>query len=59
MYMSRNDSTIDNLTDQLCAYEKVLTNEVVESTAQEALAIDVFRKNTDQSQQIKIICNYY
>ena len=55
MLMPRND----NLTDQFCTYEKILTNKIVESMAQKAFIINTSKKSTDQSKQMKkIVCNY-
>lgn len=47
--VSRNNRTIDNLINQLYTCEKVLSNEVVESTAQKTLAIDIIKVNINQS----------
>lgn len=64
MLMSKYDRTIDNLTNQLCAYERALGNKVDESSGQEALVFDS-SKNTSQTgnstetkKKKKLICNY-
>ena len=45
--------TVDNLTNQLGAYGKALSNKVAESTTQEAFVIDMIKKNTDHLKQVK------
>lgn len=40
MLMSKNDRTVDNLTNQLCAYEKALSSKEVKDESQEVLALD-------------------
>ena len=44
MFVWRNVKKVNILTEQLSAYEKVLTNKVVESTAQEQFAFNMLRK---------------
>ena len=58
MLMSKNDRTVDNLTNQLCAYEKALQNRGEAPESQEALTTDNLKKKPDQPKKKKIICNY-
>lgn len=63
MLMSRNDRTLDNLTNQLCAYEKALTSKGADSLHQGALVVtDSSKQKSNFSKGVKykktIICNY-
>lgn len=59
MLMSKNDRTVDNLTNQLCAYEKALSSKGVKDKPQEILALDSLKQKSKKlKQKKKLICNY-
>lgn len=62
MLMSKSDRTVDNLTNQLCAYERALSTKT-ESSAQEALVVDSSKQffhgtSTYSTKKKKSFCNY-
>lgn len=64
MMMSKSDRTVDNLTNQLCAYERALKNNEDKSSGQEALILDSSKKtltqtsSTEQKKKKKLFCAY-
>lgn len=66
MLMSKGDRTVDNLTNQLCSYERALSTKEDGSSMQEALVMDSSKPSTHQQgastdstkKKKKFICNY-
>lgn len=63
MLMSKSDRTVDNLTNQLCAYEKALKSAEDEPAKQETLVADSSRqsfqqKNSMKKRKKKFFCKY-
>lgn len=56
MLMSKADHTLDNLTNQLCAYEKALSNKNQEN--HEALILEKAKSRKFSGKPKKWICNY-
>jgi transposase InsO family protein len=64
MLMSKSDRTVDNLTNQLCAYERALGTKEDESSDQKALVVNSSKQASQQANVVdskkkkKLICHY-
>jgi hypothetical protein len=64
MLMSKSDRTVDNLTNQLCTYERALGTKEDESSDQKALVVNSSKQASQQANVVdskkkkKLICHY-